>query len=151
VVSRDTADKFDELLQGQAQMFDLVYRVNTRRWVWVFDTDVHGVQDRIDSIAGVVESKIPGARMSWSKPQMIPLEARRTHSRLSDLMIRETLSASTSGYVRDNDEVRLGTAPIKPSKIAATRLDEEMRWLARQLRSQSQQLRQQAKNLRPSE
>lgn len=119
-VSREAADQFDELFQSQAQMFDFVYRVETRRWVWVFDTDVHGVQDRIDSIIDAVAAKIPEVRMSWSEPQMIPIDARRTYARLSDLLVRETLSASTSSRILDNNEVRLGTAPIVHSDVAAT-------------------------------
>ena len=148
-VSRQAADQFDELVQSQTQMFDLIYRVETRRWVWVFDTDTHGVQDRIDSIVDSATAKIPGVRMNWSEPQMIPVDARRTHSRVSDLLVRETLSASTPSRVRDKNEVRLGTAPIVHSDVAATRLDAELRRLTSQLRTQTKKLQHQARNLRP--
>jgi hypothetical protein len=150
-VSREAADQFDELFQSQAQMFDFVYRVDTRRWVWVFDTDGHGVQDRIDSIIDAVAARIPEVRMSWSEPQMIPIDARRTYARLSDLLVRETLSASTSSRILDNNEVRLGTAPIVHSDVAATRLEDELRRLTGQMQSQTKRLQQQAKNLRPKQ
>jgi hypothetical protein len=150
-VSREVAEDFDQLLQSQLQMFDFVYRVNTRRWVWAFDVDANGVQDRIDSIADAVTARIPNIRMSWSDPQMIPVDGRRTHSRLSDLMVRETLSASASTHVLDKNEVRLGTGPIVPSDAAADRLDAELRRLTSKLQSQTTKLQQQAKNLRPIE
>jgi hypothetical protein len=148
-VSRQAAGKFDELFQAQIQMFDFAYRVDTRRWVWGFDTDVHGVQDRIDSIADALAARIPNVRMSWSEPQMIPIDARRTHPRLSDLLIRETLSASATNHVLDGNEVRLGTAPLAPSDVAAGRLDEELRRLTGQFGSQTTKLQQQAQSLRP--
>jgi hypothetical protein len=148
-VSRLAADKFDELFQAQIQMFEFACRVDSRRWVWGFDTDAQGVQDRIDSITDAVAARIPDVRMSWSEPQMIPIDARRTHARLSDLLIRETLSASASNHVLDKNEVRLGTAPLAPSDVAAARLDEEVRRLTRQFRSQTTKLQQQAQCLRP--
>jgi Histidine kinase-, DNA gyrase B-, and HSP90-like ATPase len=150
-VSREVADEFDGLLQTQLQMFDMTYRVGTRRWVWFLDVDSHGVEDRIDAINDTVAAKIPSARTTWSKPQMIPIDARRTHSRVSDLMIRESLAASTFGHVLDNNEVRLGTGPIETSEIAAQRLDAELRRLTEQLQLQTTKLRQQAKNLRPNQ
>ena len=148
-VSREAADAFDELLQTQLQMFDFAYRVDARRWVWGFDTDSHGVQDRIDSIIDAAEAKIPSVRMSWSPPQMIPIDAKRTHSRLTDLLVRQSLSALTSSHVLDNNEVRLGTSPIVQSDTAAARLDQELRRLTGQLRLQTTKLQQQARNLRP--
>ncbi|MGI9472213.1 MAG: hypothetical protein ACR2NZ_11800, partial [Rubripirellula sp.] len=148
-VPRDLADQFDRLFHDQLQMFDFAYRVDTRRWVWAFDVDAHGVQDRVDSISDTMMSRIQGMRMNWSNPQMIPVDARRTHTRLSDLLIRESLSAFTVTRPSDSDAVRLGTAPISPSTIAASRLDQELRRLTGQLKSQTRVLREQAKNLRP--
>lgn len=150
-VSREAADAFDELLQSQLQLYDLVYRVNTRRWVWAFDVDAHAVQDRIDAIVDAATATIPSVRMNWSAAQMIPVDQRRTPSRLSDLLVRESLSASASSHVLDKNEVRLGTPPIVPSAAAADRLDAELRRLTSKLQSQTATLQRQAKNLRPKE
>jgi anti-sigma regulatory factor (Ser/Thr protein kinase) len=148
-VPRRAADKFDELFQAQLQMFDFAYRVDTRRWVWALDTDAHEVQDRIGSITDAAAARIPDVRTRWSEPQMIPIETRRTHWSLSDLLIRETLSASTTSRGLDKNEVRPGTSPLAPSDVAAERLDEEIRRLTRHFRSQTTKLQQQAKSLRP--
>lgn len=148
-VSRQAADDFDRLLQSQLQMFELVYRTETRRWVWVFDVDAHGVDDRIAMIGDSANESIGGVRMAWSTPQMIPIDDRRTASRLSDLMVRESLAASTSSRVVDQDTVRLGSSPIVPNGNAELRLDAEMRHLSVQMKNQSARLRQQANNLRP--
>ena len=147
-VPGDLADQFDRVLQDQMQIFDFAYRVETRRWVWAFDVDAHGVQDRIDSISDMVMSRIPGMRMNWTAPKLIPVDARRTHVRMSDLLVRESLSALTH-HSSDRDSVRLGTAPITPSNVAASRLDQELRRLTGRLKSQTRVLRDQAKNLRP--
>lgn len=148
-VSREASDGFDQLLQSQLQMFDLVYRISNRRWVWVFDVDAHGVQDRVDSITDAVAAKIPAVRLTWSDPQMIPVDERRTNSRLSDLLVRQALAAATSNRPMDKNEVRLGTAPIAHSEIAAARLDAELRRLTKKLQTQTYSLKQQVKNLRP--
>ena len=148
-VAREAADEFDVILQSQLQMFDFVYRINTRRWVWIFDTDQHGVTDRIDAIADSVRASNPHVRMTWSAAQMIPLDPRRTQARLSDLMVRETLSASAStNLALDRNEVRLGTSPIEESEIAAARLDEELARLSTKFQTQTKNLQQQARNLR---
>lgn len=148
-VSRQAADDFDRLLQSQLQMFELVYRTDTRRWVWVFDVDTHGIEDRIAMIGDSANETIGGVRTAWSTPQMIPIDDRRTASRLSDLMVRESLAASTSSRVLDQDTVRLGSSPIVPNGTAELRLDAELRHLATQMKTQSARLRQQAQNLRP--
>jgi len=146
--SRDAADEFDKLLQGQCFLFDFVYRINARRWVWVLDTDEDALQDRIESITAAAASAIHDLRVDWSSPQMIPVESGRTAKRLSDLLVRETLYVAASGNVMDNNEVRLGTKPIEPSAVAANRLDEELARLASQMKNQSGKLRQQARDLR---
>ena len=124
---------------------------NINRKVWAFDVDAHAVQDRIDAITDTVQARIPNIRISWSDAQMIPVDGRKTHTRLSDLMVRETLSASTSTHVLDKNEVRLGTPPIVPSEIAEDRLDAELRRLSNKLQSQTATLQQQARKLRPRE
>ena len=52
-------------------------------------------------------------------------------------------------HLSDHDDVRLGTAPIEPSKVAATRLEEELQRLNERFKDQTAALRQQVKNLRP--
>jgi hypothetical protein len=50
--------------------------------------------------------------------------------------------------VVDNNEVRLGTAPIVPSDVAGTRLDEELKRLSGQFQRQTKKLQRQASQLR---
>ena len=147
---KQAADDFDRLFQSQLKMFELVYRVDTRRWVWVLDVDDRDAADRINAIADAAKSSIPSLRLRWSQPQMIPIDEKRTASRLSDLLIRQTLSASASALATDTNQVRLGTAPIQPSTIAATRLELELGRLSSRLSKQSFELKNQSRNLRPS-
>jgi putative transcription antitermination factor YqgF len=55
-VSRQAAEQFDRLLQSQLAMFEFAYRSETRRWVWVFDVDTHGVENRIAMISDEAKS-----------------------------------------------------------------------------------------------
>lgn len=144
-VSREASDAFDELFQAQLQMFDFGYRIGVRQWVWGFDIDASGVQDRIDSIVNATQTRISGVRFDWSKPQMIPIDARRTLSRLSDLLIRLSLSAAVSSHVVDNDQVRLGTVPIICTDTACARLDEELRRLNRRFQRRTRRMQESGK------
>ena len=146
-VSRAVADDFDHVFQRQQRMFDFVYRVESRRWVWTLDVDSEGVSTRIDSITDEILNQIPETRMTWSPSRMIPVATRITHSRLSDLLVRSTLAASTLSNVNDQDEVRLGTLPIGDCKVAANRLDDELRRLTARFQTESRALKQQARNL----
>ena len=136
--------------QSQLQIFDLVYRVDTRRWVWVLDVDDRDAGERISAITDAAKSAIPSLRLRWSDPQMIPIDEKRTASRLSDLLIRQTLAASTSTHATDTNQVRLGTAPIAPSNIAAARLEVELLRLGSRMSRESFELKNQSRNLRPN-
>ncbi len=149
-VSRSAADQFDIDFQSQMQMFELAYRVDTRRWVWCLDADLESAKNRIESIAEGLSSRIPGIRMNWSDPKSIPLDEHRTVWQVSDLLVRQSLCVSTIAPGFGSDEVRPGTGPIAPSVIAAARLEAELQRLTSDFRSQSDKLQQQAKKLRPS-
>jgi hypothetical protein len=146
-VPRTTADRFDRLLQRQQRMFDLVYRAESRKWVWAFDIDPESIQARIESISDEATRQLPDARMNWSATQIIPIGDRVTHSRLSDLLVRSTLAALSLANVNDQDEVRLGTLPIGVSKVASGRLDDEMRRLTQRFSSESRILAKQVEKL----
>jgi signal transduction histidine kinase len=148
-VSKQMADQFAEVLNGEMQMFDMNYRVDTRRWVWGFDADQSSIEAKIESIEHSVHSRLEGVRSNWSDPQIIPVNIKNSLPRLSDLIVRQTLVVSTFDHGFVHDEVRLGTSPISPSDVADQRLDHELRRLSQQMRAQTQRLKQQSKNLRP--
>lgn len=146
---RSICNEFDELLQTNSRFFDLTYRVDVRHWVWFFDSDNREAETRIQSIDDIAAAKLDGVRTRWSTPQVIHLNARGTAARISDMLIREKLAASSTATVNDNNQVRLGTAPLAPSEIAAARLDQELNRLSRRLHRQTDKLEQQARKLRP--
>ena len=148
-VSREAADQFCGVMARELRKFDLAYRIDTRRWVWALDADANSVVDRMDTINAAAASCMEGVRSTWGQPQFIPIAGRGAAARLSDLMVRESLSAASCVHGLAQDEVRLGTAPIGPSVTASERLDEELRRLSRQMRSQSRHLQQQSQGLRP--
>lgn len=147
-VNREAADQFDKLLQGQCFLFDLVYRIDARRWVWVMDADQDSVQQRIHSINAAALAASNPLRIDWSQQQMIPVDPRRTAKRLSDLLVRESLYAAASAHIIDNNEVRLGTKPIEASGVAANRLDQELARLAHNMKSQTGSVQQLAQRLK---
>ena len=146
---RNLCNHFDKVLQSNCQFYDFVYRVDTRRWVWIFDTEQREIASRIKSINQIALAEIEGIRTDWSKPQLIHLNRRGTAARISDLLIRETLTASAPISVRDHNEVRLGTDPIEPSQIPALRLDDELQRLTQKIGRQARQFAQHSKKLRP--
>lgn len=125
-----TADEFDTLFQNQLQTFDLAYRVDARRWVWVLDADQECVADRIETMMHAVSKKIASLRLNWSVPKTLSLEQPRTIALISDLMIRKSFSAYDATRIQDSNEVRLGTLPIERSEIATLRLKQQVRWLS---------------------
>ena len=144
-----TADQFDVLLQSQQCLFDLIYRVDTRTWVWIFDTDHDAVGARIEAITERAQQAIENLRLTWSQPRIVPIDDCRTVQRVSDLLVRQSLSASTVSTALSQDEVRLGTTPLEPSPVASSRLDAEMSRLIARFSQQARLLQQQAVNLRP--
>ncbi|WP_160148100.1 sensor histidine kinase [Rubripirellula obstinata] len=148
-VSKQMADEFGDVLNRELQMFDMNYRVDARRWVWVLDADQNNINSRIDSIEQATHSRLEGVRSTWSEPQIISVDSKSSMPRLSDLMVRQALSASTIDHGLGHDEVRLGTSPISESDTANQRLDQELRRLSQQMKAQTLRLKQQSQNLRP--
>jgi hypothetical protein len=128
-VLRIAADHFDQLLQSKLNEYDLAYRVDTRRWVWCFDSDADSVRQRLESLEELATASIAGIRMKWSHPKVMKLDASRTVGQVSDFLVRQFLSASQTAMRFDPHEVRPGTPPITASKTAEVRLKEEVRRL----------------------
>lgn len=128
-MAREAADQFDNVFQNQLRLFDFAYRVDNRRWVWLFDADENDANERIEAITNGASKMIANLRSDWSQPQSLPLKQRRTLAIVSDLLTRETLSASTLTNVQDTNQVRLGTPPIQRSRIASQRLEQEVKRL----------------------
>ncbi|WP_345689007.1 HAMP domain-containing sensor histidine kinase [Novipirellula caenicola] len=148
-MSRADADQFDSLLQRDAWLFDLIYRVDTRRWICVLDGDSEESRRRALIITETARQKMGSVRLDWGLPSPLDLQHRGAAAKLSDLFVRETLAASSSATVTDANQVRLGTAPIAMSPVAAERLDEELRRLAERLQRQAVTVSGQAEMLRP--
>lgn len=144
-VSRESTEAFDELFQSQLQFYDFGYRIGPRQWVWGFDVDADGVDEHIELVMDGIRAKIPSLRCDWSKPQMVPIDSRRTQTRLGDLLVRLSLSAAMSNHVVDNDQVRLGTVPIVYTDAACARLDEELRRLNKRFQNRARVLQEPAR------
>ena len=141
--SFDTANRLDEILQTQMGMYDLVYRVDERLWVWVFDANFGDAEQRIDQLSEFVHSQIDDIGMSWSEPQSVPLDDRRTAMQLTDVFVRHSLAGKTT--VVDTTDI-----VFEETEVIASRLDQEMQRLAERLASQNELLNQQSKRLRPN-
>ena len=147
-MSGEAAVGFGEVMANQMRLFDFAYQLDARRWIYVLDADEPNAAERIAMIEDEMVGKYGSVRATWSQPQIIRL-GRQAAARMSDLMVRQSLTAATSGRIPDHNEVRLGTQPIRPSEIAALRLDKELRQLGRSFRKQAKTLKQQSQNLRP--
>jgi hypothetical protein len=103
----------------------------------------------MEDIHALAQRRIDNIRISWTDPQMLRLDSRRTAGRLSDLLVRHSL-ASAKTRAGDENQVRLGTAPLADSPVASERLDQELRRLTARLGIQSAEFQQQATRLRPN-
>ncbi|MGB7347043.1 MAG: HAMP domain-containing sensor histidine kinase [Pirellulaceae bacterium] len=145
----DIAESFDALLQNQAGMFDLIYRTDDRTWVWVFDANSQQSDQKIDEINDQAKARIKNIRLSWSDPQTLPLDGRRTAPRLTEILVRQSLATPKIGSETDaaflsDDE------PVPYSEAATLRLDQEVHRLGKRLVRQTHILKQQASRLRPN-
>ncbi|TWT70401.1 MULTISPECIES: ATP-binding protein [Crateriforma] len=149
--SKQLATRLDDLFHERLSPFDFVYRIGDRQWVWVFDASIDQMEERWERLNESVRQQVPEARLDWSDPQIIPVDQRRMTSRISDLLVRQTLSSQTDLRHFDHNQVRLGTKPLEPSPVAMARLDEEMLRMGARLRKQTQSLRSHASRMRPKE
>ncbi|WP_442507208.1 ATP-binding protein [Novipirellula sp. SH528] len=148
-MSRENADEFDSLLQRDAWLFDLIYRVDTRRWIWVLDADIEQANRRFFAITESARRQLGSVRLDWGQPSLLDLRQRNAAAKLSDMFVREALAASSPHTITDTNQVRLGTAPIEMSPVATERLDEELRRLSQRFQRQTSTIAGQAEAIRP--
>jgi hypothetical protein len=127
-------DAFDALLQRTLRMTELAYRTGRRSWVIAWDADGEtGIGKRFE-LDRLVQNELDDMRMTWGDHSIVST-SRHAESvaslsgRLSDLIVRQTLSAAQQS-VPDADQVNLGTQPIRPSSIAASRLERDVKWFS---------------------
>lgn len=149
--SMEESEQLDRLLQGRLGRFELSYQTTRRGWIWVFDADHRGIEDRIGQLSRIFESQLPQLNLVWGEPSIAPVQQRGLQRLLIDRMTKQALSAAvgSGGGPVDHDSVRLGTQPITTTQVASSRLDEELRRLSIRLEKQSKQFRDQAPSLRP--
>ncbi|TWU41505.1 Sensor protein EvgS precursor [Novipirellula aureliae] len=149
-MSRPDADEFDQMLQKELRLFELAYRVDTRAWVCVMDADNETLANRMQNISDTAEQTISAVRLKWSDASVMGIDHPMAAAKLTDLLVRKTLSSTSQTTIANNDQVRLGTAPIESSNAASVRLDQELKRLSAQLRRQSKTFKTQAAALRPT-
>lgn len=126
-------DAFDAILQRSMRMTELAYRTGRRSWVIAWDADRDMGNTKRAELQRMVRNELDGLRMTWGQSSVVSVHKNQHFGtslplRLTDLMVRETLSAAQHS-VNDADQVRLGTAPIAHSPLAASRLEKEVMWL----------------------
>jgi hypothetical protein len=130
-VRSQKADRFDALLQSSMRITDFAYRADRRKWVIAWDADQQEAAARRRGLQTLANVELGDMRLTWGDFFPISLLAERPDQaantlrvRLSDLMIRSTLSRSAKS-IRDTDQVRLGTAPLAVSQTAERRLERD--------------------------
>jgi hypothetical protein len=110
---------------------DFAYRADRRKWVIAWDADQQEAAARRRGLQTLANVELGDMRLTWGDFFPISLLAERPDQaantlrvRLSDLMIRSTLSRSAKS-IRDTDQVRLGTAPLAVSQTAERRLERD--------------------------
>ena len=147
LVPRRCVTEIDQVLQRSMSPFDLLVPIAADRWIYCLDVTPPGAGDRIDQVNAAVRNRLPEARLQWSNPRPTKI-GRNWVSKLSDVVVRQTLIGTASPAIASPDEVRPGTAEIGNNEVAAQRLDAEMRHLGRRLAKHTDVIHQQAAKLR---
>jgi anti-sigma regulatory factor (Ser/Thr protein kinase) len=127
-----SADAFDSLLQRTMRMTELAYRTGRSNWVIVWDADEQtGIAKRSDLVR-LVQDELDDLRMTWGNHSIVsasmnPVSGAALPVRLSDLIVRESLSAAQQSFP-SADQYHLVTDPVRPSSVAASRLDRDVSW-----------------------
>ena len=86
-MSGEAAEVFADVLANQMRLFDFAYRLETRRWLYVFDANGAMAAQRIAMIEDEMMDRSGSMRANWSPAQTLPLN-RGTVAKMSDLMVR---------------------------------------------------------------
>lgn len=139
-VNSEQTDQFEDLLARSMRITELAYRIDRRHWVIAWDADQDTAASKQTALIHSIETEMPQLRVTWGDLSTVtgmthqqPLTESALASRLSDLMIRQSLFVSKRSFC-DANQVRLGTNPIRPSAVAAHRLEKEVRRLKEAVR-----------------
>lgn len=147
-VAPDAVDAFNRKLESDLGMYDLAYRISTRRWLIVWDVDATQARTRIETLAaGSIDSASP-IRLQWSSIGVLPIRDGQTARILSDRIARELLTDTESGHAAVDQTA--DATDLRPSTVPSDRLMAEMRHLAERVRAQNEHLIGQARQLRPA-
>jgi hypothetical protein len=141
------ADAFDLALQNMLRMYDFVYRLDMRRWIWVLDEDARHCEERLQWMRDQLTHLCAAVKVTWSDPQLLVVDSQRLALIISDMLVRHSL-LTTGSTLSDGNEVRLGTPPLEPSLVPTQRLDEELQRLSTRLRHQTNILQKSASQMR---
>lgn len=140
-VSSAAVEAFDKRLQCDQRAFDLVYRVNERRWVVVWDANQVEARERMESLELVAADPEHGnLRLTWSPPRVLNLTTSSAAILLADTLTREALHEREPVGMVDDDMAFDGGTGFAPSPIPSERLRAELMHLAARLGRQSQWL-----------
>ncbi|WP_372896505.1 sensor histidine kinase [Stieleria sp.] len=132
-------DAFDALLQRTMRITELAYRTGRRSWVIAWDADGETGIAKRSELERLVQNELGTMRMTWGASSLVsatphPEFRNSLASRLSDLMVRQTLAGAQQA-VSDTDQVRLGTGPMQSTPMATIRLEQDVHWLRESRRS----------------
>ena len=125
-------DDFDALLQRTMRMTELAYRTGGRSWVIVWDADEKAGIEKRFVLDRLVRDELDDVRMTWGHHAVVSTSVNRESGamlpvRLSDLIVRESLFAAQQSFP-DADEYHLPMQPVRPSSVAANRLERDVKW-----------------------
>ncbi|HBJ37150.1 MAG TPA: hypothetical protein DDZ51_20835 [Planctomycetaceae bacterium] len=147
-VAPDAIEAFNRKLESDLGMYDLVYRISSRRWLIVWDVDAAQARTRIETLASKNLDSTSPIRLQWSAIGVLPIRDGQTARILSDRIARELLSDTETGNLAVDQTA--DAIDFRPSTVPSDRLMAEMRHLAARVRTQNEHLIGQARQLRPA-
>lgn len=148
LVPRRTSELLERELRQASTNFDLFYKIDASRYVYCLDTNPRRFRERIETLNSNIARHLIDIRLQWSEPTTMSIDRHRWVAKLSDLLVRQSLSGVASPSVIDRDDVRPGTETIAQSPAVTSRLDAEIRHLGQRLNRQTAIMRDQVAKLR---
>jgi hypothetical protein len=143
-VSQMAAGEVDKVLQQDQQLHELVYRTATRRWVVLWDNQREEAETRRVSLQRKLSTVVGPAAVHWGELFEQSVGMYTDRSRVRELLVRDTLSASHRVPLLDQHLSLRGSIAGGSESAVERRLDEEVRRLNHLLKHQSERLRLQA-------
>ena len=148
-VANDACDAIDDILQTDQRLHELVYRTDSRRWVFYWDVSEEEARRRLSDLDRKIRDQIGIQGLDWQTVSIQKVAHRGDRAKIREGLVRDMLQASKRAPLFEDVFSKSVDSELNDQmdQTMARRLEQELRFLNKTLRRQSNQLAQQAAEL----